>query len=81
MDCINETVKSKSPCQQKDCRYHIEYSKELNCCHISIMKNGSLKLQEVGDRLNITAARVKQIEEETLLKISKKKSLLKILSQ
>lgn len=40
-----------------------------------------MKLQDIGDRLNITAARVKQIEQETLKKMSKKRSVLKVLEE
>lgn len=53
----------------KKCRYWIDYPKEYNCCLFSIEKNGAMSLREVAERLKISYVRVKQIEDEILLKI------------
>jgi len=81
LTCIDEVLEFKLPCLNDKCRYHLNFSSDLNCAHIAIMKNGAMKLQEVGDRMHLTAARIKQIEQETLKKMSKRSSLLKVLAE
>ena len=56
-------------CDQKDCRMWIEYPEDNNCTLISIYENGNMTLREVGKRLGISFARVKQIEEKALTKL------------
>ena len=75
MKCIEETYETKEPCGKENCRFWIDYLSDLNCTHIAIYKHGSLKLQEIGDRLNLTAARIKQLEEISLRKMSKKSNM------
>lgn len=77
--CIGRVQKSKEGCKDCECRYWIDYNEDLNCTHIAIQKHGALKLQEVGDRLKVTAARIKQLEQESLKKISKSRIALRIL--
>jgi len=51
----------------------IDYKEDLNCTIIAIEKNGSMNgsmtLKEVGKRLNLSCARIKQIEKAALEKI------------
>ena len=47
----------------------IEYINEHNCCLISIHENGNMTLREIGERLGISFARVKQIETIALTKM------------
>ena len=79
LKCINEVDASREACKECDCRHWINYEKDLNCIHIAIDKHGPLKLQEIGDRLQVTAARIKQLEQQVLEKLSKSKTTLKIL--
>lgn len=79
MKCLDDTIQTRVPCENTSCRFYIKFQKDLNCTHVAIIKNGNMKLHDVGARLNITAARTKQIENETLKKINKRSSLLKIL--
>lgn len=76
--CISQVLNNKKPCQERECRYWLDFPDDYNCTHICIQKHGSLKLQQIGDRLKITAARVKQIEQESLKKMSKNKAILRI---
>jgi len=79
MQCLDDTIKDNLPCLNNECRYHIEFAADLNCCHVAIIKHGNMKLQDIGDRLHITAARVKQLEQEILKKMQKKSKLLNII--
>jgi len=79
LQCINDVEKSQEACKNCECRHWIDYEKDLNCVHVSIYKHGPLKLQEVGDRLQVTAARIKQIEQESIKKLYKNKLALRIL--
>ena len=45
------------------------------------MKNGDMKLEQIGERLHLTAARIKQVEQEVLSKLSKRKSFFKIIME
>jgi len=36
MKCIEECETTKTPCQNKQCRYWMEYSEDLNCSLICV---------------------------------------------
>ena len=65
--CINKNIE----CQNSECKYWLDFGSESNCCLISIYQNGQMTLRQIGDRLGISFARVKQIETEALRKIKK----------
>lgn len=67
-------------CPVKKCRYWIDYPEDYNCTFIAVAKNvDGMVLSEVGKRIQVTAARAKQIESEAISKIiSKSKALLNI---
>jgi DNA-directed RNA polymerase sigma subunit (sigma70/sigma32) len=50
----------------------IDYEEEHNCTLVSVYEKGSLTLRQVGERLGISFARVKQIEEKALLKMKRR---------
>jgi hypothetical protein len=58
-------------CPEKECRMWIEYPEDNNCALISIFENGNMTLREVGKRLGISFARVKQIETKALVKLKR----------
>tara|TARA_R100001082_G_C4321558_1_gene141360 strand:- start:439 stop:657 length:219 start_codon:yes stop_codon:yes gene_type:complete len=62
-------MQKRKNCDVRDCRHFIEYKKEYNCALIAIYENGPMTLREIGDRLGISFARVKQIESAALKKI------------
>ena len=69
MSCDERCEKDNIPCEQYDCRHHIEYEDDLNCVLICTRKNGPLTLEEVSKRLGVSYVRVKQIEEKAFMKI------------
>ena len=70
--CSRECMRDKAQCTQMECRHWVKYPDEFNCCLVSIYENGSMTLRQIGDRLGISFARVKQIETEALKKIKKR---------
>jgi hypothetical protein len=73
--CAEETQESNNICDKKDCRLWMEWGEDLNCTLISVKKNGRLTLNQIGERLNISYARVSQIEKEA---VNKLKTVFKI---
>jgi hypothetical protein len=56
---------------QRDCRYHIDYPEDDNCCFVAIEKHGNMGLKEIAERLHYSCGRIKQIEDEALDKLNK----------
>ena len=69
--CSVECMDKKKACNQIDCRLWIEYEEDYNCCLVSIFENGPMTLRQIGDRIGVSFARVKQIESEALKKMKK----------
>ena len=67
--CYRKCIELEIECPIKDCRLWIDFSKEKNCSLISINEHDSMTLREIGERLGISFARVKQIEQKALAKI------------
>ena len=74
--CAAVCILDNKKCTHTECRMWINYPAEQNCCLISIHENGNMTLRQVGDRIGVSFARIKQIESEALKKM-KKNSLLK----
>lgn len=68
-ECCECCIKNRVSCPVKDCDYWIDHKQDLNCCFIAVERNGPMTLREVGDRLNISFVRVKQIQDSALKKI------------
>tara|TARA_R110000824_G_scaffold73668_1_gene187577 strand:+ start:1865 stop:2077 length:213 start_codon:yes stop_codon:yes gene_type:complete len=64
-------MKKNTVCEQAGCRLWVDYKEDLNCCLVSVHENGNMTLRQIGDRLGVSFARVKQIETEALRKIRK----------
>jgi hypothetical protein len=73
--CSRICMDNKKECPDKECRMWIDYPDEYNCCLISIHENGCMTLREIGERLHISFARVKQIESDALKKIRKREGV------
>ena len=67
--CARYCIEADSKCINLKCRLWIEYEKEHNCTLISIHENGRMTLREIGERLGISFARVKQIESKALKRL------------
>jgi len=70
--CAKKCLEENSACKQKDCRRWIDFKDDMNCVHIAVKNNGSMILQEVAKRLNISHVRISQIEKEAIRKLQKK---------
>jgi len=70
--CAKECMAKNKECTKTDCRMWIEHGEEQNCVLISIEKNGDMTLHEVAERLKISYVRVKQIQDTSLIKLSKR---------
>jgi len=70
--CSRKCIELEEGCPNQDCRQWIDYEEEHNCALISIYENGCMTLRQVGARLGISFARVKQIEEKALLKMKRR---------
>lgn len=69
LQCSRDCIRHQKKCSNIACKHFINYKDEYNCCLISINRNGRMTLREIGDRLKISFARVKQIESAALKKI------------
>tara|TARA_Y100000592_G_scaffold99341_1_gene175004 strand:+ start:1142 stop:1399 length:258 start_codon:yes stop_codon:yes gene_type:complete len=69
LECSRVCMSTKKSCKKTSCRFFINYNKEFNCALVAIYENGPMTLREIGDRLGISFARVKQIESQALKKI------------
>lgn len=73
--CARTCMHKKSDCTQRSCRLWIDFPEEYNCSLVSIYENGPMTLRQIGDRIGLSFARIKQIESAALKKM-KKNSLL-----
>jgi DNA-directed RNA polymerase specialized sigma subunit len=74
--CSVECMQNNKNCQEKACRLWIDFPEEKNCSLISIFENGPMTLRQVGDRIGVSFARIKQIETEALRKMRKNSLLI-----
>ena len=70
--CIKETILLKKPCDNTECRLHLDFPEDLNCPSIAIMKHGSMTLEEIGKRHHVSTVRAKQLVDAALLKLKKR---------
>lgn len=70
--CKEECLETGLDCNNKICKYWIEYGKDLNCSLISIDAHGPMTLDEVSKRMGLSLVRIKQIEEAALNKVKKR---------
>ena len=73
--CVKETIITKQPCCNRECRLNLDYEEDLNCTSIAVMKHGSMTLEEIGKRHHVSTVRAKQLVDAALQKL--KKTLLK----
>lgn len=71
LECSRRCMQLKTGCPAKDCRHWIEHEDEHNCTLVSVYQNGPMTLRQTGERMNLSFARIKQIETKALLKIRK----------
>ena len=67
--CSRECLRKKKSCRDSGCRMWIDYPDEQNCCLISVYQNGTMTLREIGERIGVSFARIKQIETKAINKM------------
>jgi len=67
--CVKDCIIKSKACEQKSCKFWINYEKEHNCSLVSIELNGEMTLHQVGERLGLSFVRVKQIQDKCIEKI------------
>ncbi len=72
LECSRKCMQLKQTCGAKDCRHWINYPNEFNCCLVSVYENGPMTLRQVAERIQLSFARIKQIETKALEKIKKR---------
>lgn len=76
--CSRKCVELNIECPCTDCRLWVNFPDEKNCSLISIHENDGMTLREIGERLEISFARVKQIEQKAIEKIKRLNNRLNI---
>ncbi len=71
-ECSRECMRKEKNCNEKECKYWINFPADRNCTLVAIYEHGKMTLREVAERLGISFARVKQIESQALIKIKKR---------
>ena len=69
--CIKETIITKQPCCNRECRLNLDYEEDLNCTSVAVMKHGSMTLEEIGKRHHVSTVRAKQLVDGALEKLKK----------
>lgn len=67
--CARKCIELKLGCPNTECRLWIDYPSENNCTLVSVYENGNMTLRQVGERIGISFARVKQLEQRALIKM------------
>jgi len=70
-ECARECYLECRPCQETECRLHIEYPEDFNCTSIAIAKHGPMTLEEIGKRHHVSTVRAKQLVDAALKKLKK----------
>lgn len=74
--CTAKCIELQTDCPNDDCRYWVKHEASLNCSFIAIEKNGNMDLRSIGDIIGVSFVRVKQIQDNALVKISKSLTIL-----
>lgn len=70
-ECAAECYRQRRPCEEKECRLHIDWTEDFNCSSIAIQKHGPMTLEEIGRRHHISTVRAKQLVDTALEQIKK----------
>ena len=73
--CSIECMQENKKCKKNDCRLWIDFEEDHNCCLVAIYEHGPMTLREIGERIGVSFARIKQIETAALKKMRKNRLL------
>ncbi len=71
-ECAELCMIQEKNCQDKNCRLWLDYGEDLNCTLIAVNKHGPMTLREISERENLSFVRVKQIQDQALIKLKKR---------
>jgi DNA-directed RNA polymerase sigma subunit (sigma70/sigma32) len=69
--CVLECYEKREPCQNTECRLHLDFEEDLNCTMIAVKKHGPMTLEQIGHRHHVSTVRAKQLVDSALLKLKK----------
>mgnify|MGYP001191982596 FL=1 len=72
LDCSKRCIELNYSCHIKDCKHWINFSKDHNCTLVAVYNHGPMTLRQVAERIQLSFARVKQIETKAFQKIKKR---------
>lgn len=70
-ECAGKCNELNVDCPCDNCKNHLNYPEDHNCCLISIDKHRALSLRDVGKRMGVSFVRIQQIEKRALKKLNK----------
>ena len=70
--CFDICKDKEVSCPVIDCRYWMDYEEDLNCTIVCANENGPLSLREISDRMGVSFVRIKQIQDLTVEKFTKR---------
>ncbi len=72
-ECARSCQKHQLSCPLSECKMWINYEKDNNCTLVAIYNNDQkpMTLRQIAERLQISFARVKQIETKAFAKLKK----------
>ena len=70
--CAELCMMEQQNCENKDCRLWLDYEGDLNCTLIAVDRHGPMTLREISERENLSFVRVKQIQDQALIKLKKR---------
>ena len=75
--CSEKCLQLNTECPNIECRFWVEHQNSLNCTFIAIEQNGEMDLRTVGDIMEVSFVRIKQIQDKAVHKANK---ILKVLN-
>ncbi len=69
--CVKEVILTKQPCCNKECRLHLDFTEDMNCTTVAVLKHGPMTLEQIGHRHGVSTVRAKQIVDAALQKLKK----------
>lgn len=79
-DCLPGGFNGARPCQISACRWHLSHSERANppdeSCVLDVADRGGSTLDEVGDILDVTRERIRQLEMAAIRKVRRRLGVL-----
>ena len=73
-ECARLCMIEETKCGNQDCRLWLNYEEDLNCTLIAVDKHDPMTLREISERENLSFVRVKQIQDQAIVKLKKRQT-------